>query len=134
MSRLVEGRPSFGREAIAKPDNYLDRVAKYVPSEVVAAYVFCQGIILSATSPEERRIAFIVVVVGLAVLTPLYIRKLAVPGLPWRTQAVISTISFFVWVYALGEAPKSFGLDNPLFGSIILVLYTAGIGLVQPEK
>jgi hypothetical protein len=42
MSRLLNTRPEGEtvKAAEGKYDNYLDRVAKYMPAEIVAAYIF----------------------------------------------------------------------------------------------
>lgn len=117
-------------------DNYFDRVAKYVPAEIVGAYVAGQGVIVasSGAGTSTRKWAFGVLAVVLAVLTPLYLRQLAGVGTPWGMQAAVATVSFLIWVYALGLLPIEFGVYNALAGSLVLILFSVASGLLQPRE
>ena len=64
-------------------------------------------------------------------------RKLAVGGtMPSRiaiTQAIISTGAFAVWVFALG-GPFQHVPGQPVYGSLLLILYTLVVALIDPKE
>jgi hypothetical protein len=97
---------------------------KYIPAEIVAGYVFLEGILKSAVGVSP--IAGWLVFVALWIITPLYTwRTTKFPGLNIAyTQIVIATVSFPVWVFALGGPFAGLGWYNSVYGSILLVLYT----------
>jgi hypothetical protein len=142
MGRLVEpsdAERSSGRSplrSIADAGNdYAARVAKYVPAEIVAAYLSLLGIL--NTVPREDPIRVIVAwgaLVLCLVLTPVYFRLLARAGQPCVVQMVVSTAAFVVWAYALGGAFEMVGYHKPWLGSILLVCFTLISGLVRPAQ
>lgn len=114
------------RAAGAQPglDDYASKLLKYIPAEIVAGFVAIDGIIKSVTDVPAA-VGWIVFLV-LLVLTPFYIwrvtteadKSLAV------AQIAVSTIAFFVWVFAVGGPFSSLGWYMPLYGAVLLVLYT----------
>jgi hypothetical protein len=106
--------------AIRREDNsFLKALLKLIPSEVVAVYVFLQGVL------PERFVPHLVVALLLVAMTPLYL-YLAM-GVRSRMQLVVSTFSMVVWIYALGQGPVRFlsaPLYEPWYGSAALALWT----------
>jgi hypothetical protein len=106
--------------AIRREDNsFLKALLKLIPSEVVAVYVFLQGVL------PERFVPHLVVALLLVAMTPLYL-YLAM-GVRSRVQLVVSTFSMVVWIYALGQGPVRFlsaPLYEPWYGSAALALWT----------
>jgi hypothetical protein len=109
---------------VVQPDDYISKVAKLIPSEIVAAFVTINGILKASVgvSPLAGWLVFVV----LWIVTPLYY---------WRTttlsdaktayaQIAIATVSFPVWVFALGGPFAGLGWYNSVYGSIVLVLFT----------
>ncbi len=103
-------------------DNYADRLFKYIPSEVVAGYVFVLGVIARNSEPLHTGPLQWVMFSVFCVLTPLYL---------WRIQKVrklqqhiISLLSFAVWVFALGGPFTLYSWYNPLYGEILLPVFT----------
>ncbi len=47
-------------------------------------------------------------------------------------QTTISAIAFIVWVFALGEPFNSLNFYNPIYGSILLIIYNLTIPLINP--
>ena len=84
------------------PDNQVERVIKYVPTEIISGYLALSG--LATALPENLAykpiLAWGLVVIGL-IFTPLYLMKSKPQGKQWW-QIPISTAAFFFWAYALG--------------------------------
>ena len=106
--------------AIRREDNsFLKALLKLIPSEVVAVFIFLQGVLPEAFVPH------LVVSVILVIITPLYLRFAM--GVRSRSQLVLSTISMAVWIYALGQGPVRFlsaPYHEPWYGSVALALWT----------
>lgn len=136
MTRLVIPKRTGGathrdvRRYEAEGDGYYDRVAKYIPAEVVAGYVSLDSIAKSqaASLPMVRSpapdavagapaavtdaapslIASFTTLPGIVfficlVLAPLYVWHMARrAGIhAWKMQALIATAAFVVWAYAI---------------------------------
>jgi hypothetical protein len=104
--------PGLGGEGAVSPgDNYLERIAKYVPGEVLAFFIFINVILEQAvkTGGKTAMMAGVPVttvaqgalVVGL-ILTPFFIWYVREEGDAWLTNAFVSTLAFPFWAYALG--------------------------------
>lgn len=106
--------------AIRREDNsFLTAVLKLIPSEVVAVYLFLQGVL------PDRLVPHLVVAGVLVLLTPLYLRFAM--GVSSAAQLVVSTLSTVIWIYALGQGPVRFlhaPLYEPWYGSAALAIWT----------
>ena len=106
--------------AIRREDNsFLKALLKLIPSEVVAVFIFVQGVLPPALVPH-------LVVSGiLVIMTPLYLRFAM--GVRSPSQLLVSTVSMAVWVYALGQGPVRFlpsPYYEPWYGSLVIALWT----------
>ena len=146
MGRLVESRraPELGMAGTTRDptgprgpagENYATRVAKYIPGEVLAAYVAMQSFAAGITAAPRTlaAVAWAVFAIGLA-CTPLYLARQARPGQPVRLHLSLSTIAFCVWAYALGGPFAVAGWHVPAIGSIALVAFTLVAGLFEPVE
>lgn len=135
MSRLVQpvvryvGTPTRAPDRAPEPasaavDEYSDRVAKYIPGEVVGGYVSLDGILSTPPHPELAGVAKMQLVhadvtalsafmnlqtgvfVFCLILAPLYVWHLArrAGNQVWKAQAFISMLAFGVWAYAIKGA------------------------------
>jgi hypothetical protein len=105
--------------AIEAENSFLQVLLKLIPSEVIAVFVFVQGIL------PERFWPHLVVAVVLVGLTPLYLSRAA--GVKSRTQLVLSTLSMVVWIYAMGVGPLRFVKPpyyEPWQGAVVLAVWT----------
>lgn len=115
-------------------DGYLDRVIKYIPADIVAGWLFLDGVIRSG---DESRTGLLWVV--FAVLIPLTaiwtLRRTAEPGKPtaW-TQAAVATVAFVVWVFAIGGPFTGSDWYDSIYGAVAIVLFTLAIGAVTPRE
>jgi hypothetical protein len=150
VSRFVEPRRrgAEGEEPGAGDtgDGYAARVAKYVPSEIVAAYVAILAVLDPAAAgaagagAAKVHTLCLVAFVALLVATPLYLAVLGRRsarkgrgGVP-AVQLVVSSLAFVVWAYALRGLTCAFPAV-PFDGQVAfvaLVLFTVASGLVTP--
>ena len=125
--------------AVAPSDNYLVRIAKYVPGEVLAFFIFINAILEQAvkTGGSSAVMAGVPVVGQGAlllgfVLTPLFIWYVREEGDAWFTNAVVSTIAFPFWAYVLGAVAFDDHWDGNL-AAILLATLTVMSGLISPR-
>ena len=124
------------RRLVEADDTYLDRVAKYVPIEVVAAYLAINRLFL-VTDPNRGPFVTLEVAFGLCWLaTPLYVWRLAQVSPPkrWKAHAVVSSIAFPIWGFAIGGLLFKDWADQPTLPSVLLILFSLFAGLIPPEK
>ncbi len=122
-----------GQEVII--DGYFDKLLKYIPTEIVGGWVAITGLIKSASNIPTNTILWILLVIFTG-LTAIYILKQTFePKKPLAIkQTSISTIAFIVWVFALGEPFDSLSFYNPIYGSVLLILYNLTIPLINPVE
>jgi hypothetical protein len=133
MARLVE--PKLVADAPTSPSSaaadYLERVAKYIPGEILAAYVALNGFVAVA-SPGRRVWLYALSFVVCLVFTPLYLWKMAVPGKPKALHLFIATAAFALWAYSLGGLFTELKIHDPVIASILLVIFSIMSGFAQP--
>jgi hypothetical protein len=119
--------------SVKESDPYLNSLLKYIPTEIVGAYLVIQGFILAARPDEKlQSLAILITSVALFVITPFYLWRLQ--GVTAVGQIIISTISFAIWVYTLGGPFETWKIYYPLIGSILLVIWTLIIPIVLKQK
>jgi hypothetical protein len=141
MGRLVQARPRGTKPRFVRGsanDSYLERVAKYVPAEVIAAYVVIVGL-TGHVGLSGRFAASLTVFLCCLVLTPAYLWRMGHPGETKVVHMLVSSIAFAIWAYAVGGAGGIFGPDgwnvyDASWASIALTLFTLASGLVEPVK
>jgi hypothetical protein len=139
MSRTIITRHDIdalrsAREAVpaGTPDGYSTRVLKYIPAEVVAVYIGIQGAI-NAADPAGANAVLLWLTCGiLLVLTPVYLWR--VTHVTKALQLVISTIAFAVWVFSLGGPFAYFPWYQPVYGAVLLPLFTFAMGIIIPKS
>jgi len=113
---------------VKSADDYMSRVLKHIPSEIVMAYIAIDGVLRSSYNPNvwsDRQMLEKLLWGTLAILTfltPLWLWR--VMGVRRLIQLLISTISVPVWLFALGGPFKLQAWYEPAFGAIVLPLYT----------
>ena len=122
-------------------DNYLERIAKYVPAEVIAFTIFVNAIleqVLRSSGPTATMaglpvstVALGALVVGL-ILTPLFVWYVREEGDAWLVNAFVSTLAFPFWAYALGAVAFNKYWDGNL-AAILLATFTVVSGLISPR-
>lgn len=141
MHRLVKARtPSTQRRVMRGEDRdtYLERIAKYVPSEILAAYIFLLGI-TAGTSSVNRFWIVLGVSVFCFALTPFYLSRMADRNEPKGLHLVIGTAAFAVWAYAIGGAQGGFIINDfnaydSIIASVLVVGFSLLSGLFEPVR
>ena len=105
--------------SIEEQNTFLQVLLKLIPSEVIAVFIFIQGVMPHSLAPH------LVIALLLVCMTPVYLYWAG--GVRSRPQLVISTLSLVVWVYAMGVGPFRFVRPpwyEPWHGSVALALWT----------
>jgi len=116
-------------------DNYLDLVVKYIPTEIVGAYVALENIV----EPQDKYWMSLAILVICFLFTPLYLFRRYREGIADGTSTtaqrnqhtLVSTAMFLVWAYAVNGS--GFGtLRDPAVASALLVIASLAAGLLEP--
>jgi len=112
--------PKPGELAPLPEDKYKDRLLKYIPAEVVTLYLTLTTLIGTA-SGRPWWLGWLIVAVGI-VATWYYLRyPLEVKD---GKQLMISCVAFVVWAFALGGPFKDLSWYDPVYGGLLLTIYT----------
>ena len=131
-------------------DNYAERIAKYVPAEVIAFFVTadslfpdpndtipsaCGSIINMHCFISNPNIlpAIVVFVIGL-VATPLYVWRMRDDGEPWGIHAIMATIAFVVWAYGMHAHIFVGTLYSAAWRTFFILLFSLASGFIVPTK
>ena len=143
MARLVSPEPAGAPRGGTAPaqsaaaKGWLERVAKYVPSEVVATYLALLGFLPGVPENIQSGMAIGAFVVCW-ILTPVYLNAMAHTDQPKMKHIGVSSMAFPIWAYAVGGQNGVFGPEvlnwyNVAVASMILVVFSAISGLVVPK-
>ena len=114
----------------ADTDDYISRLIKYIPTEIVTLYLLVDGILKSFTSsPLVNWIIFFL----LLALTPFYIWRMTretSKTTAWD-QIIVSFVSFTLWVYVIGGPFASLSWYAPQYGSIFMAIFTVFVPLIR---
>lgn len=119
-----------GTTDIAITDDYKDRLLKYIPAEVVAAYLAVQGIVPSIADAEASDAILLIAFLFLLIATPFYLRRVA--NITKKVQLSISTASFFVWVMSVGGPFTQIQGYDVAIGAVVLILFTFSVPIIEP--
>lgn len=112
------------------PDTYFDKVVKYVPSDIVGAWVAATGVINSAAGIPTVPLLWICFIAGIGFTAWWKYRQTAL-----RKQMWISTGAFVVWVFAVPGGPFThLAWYHPVYGSLLLIAYTLATARVDADR
>jgi hypothetical protein len=134
MTRRIETVSYQSTDGQEKPaDGYPDRVVKYVPADVVAAWIAATNVLKTANVPRQNVLwaCFAFGVVATAAWTWRQTKKTGAPAL--ITQIFVSTLAFCVWVFGLGEPFASLSWYDSVYGSLALIAFTLISGAIVPK-
>ena len=128
---------TFGLQATGggSVDGFFDKIIKYIPSDIVAAWTAAIGIIFSGdVTSQDKTALWVSFFVGLLLTAGWIWYQTNQPGQPIAIRHIIaSTISFAVWAFALPKGPASaLGLPGR-YGSLILIGWTLVLGIIPPD-
>ena len=105
--------------SIEQENSFVQVLLKLIPSEVIAVFIFIQGVMPPALMPH------LVVTLLLVAITPIYLSQAT--GVRSAAQLAVSTMSLVVWVYAMGVGPLRFVHSpyyEPWHGAVALAVWT----------
>lgn len=116
--------------------SYFEKLLLLIPADMVAGYLALDGI-LKQNLADITPIIYWAVFIAMLALTPLYIWFR--PGenslkqvCSLRYRAVSGTISFAVWVFALGGPfAVTFLWYKPVYGSLLLIVTTLALPVFE---
>jgi len=121
-------------------DNYLERMVKYVPAEIIGGSMLINAILLQALKLGGQgatmagfpviTIAQGALILGI-ILTPLFCWYVRTEGDAWFINALVSTVAFPFWAYLMGAVAFAKYQDGNL-AAILVLTFTAVSGLVSP--
>ena len=122
-------------------DNYLERMAKYVPAEIIAGFMLVNSILdqaVRAGGPKAAMAGFAVTTIAqgalvlACILTPLFCWYVREQGDAWIVNAIVSTIAFPFWAYLVGAVAFANYHDGNL-AAILVLTFTVVSGLISPR-
>mgnify|MGYP005842852785 CR=1 FL=1 len=112
-------------------DSYFDRLAKYVPVEIIGAYLLIEGLVKELTEGAAEGWALLVLLLlGLAATWLFAQRVLHVVR---TTQRVMSVLAFAVWVFATGGWFATLSFWAPGWGTVAVIAFGVAVRIVQLE-
>ena len=119
---------------VSSNDDYLTRVLKHIPSEIVMAYVSIEGVLRTTYAHKPKTLENALWILGgvLFFLTPIWLKRVMHVRKP--TQLVLSTFSFPVWLFAIGGPFTTLSWYEPALGALALPLYTLIIPLITGKR
>jgi len=137
--RILTGRaPSMmaGSSGASGVDDYLGRLVKYIPAEIVGFYLTAAGIIPQGPNKEPNYTAlWIVFALGL-VLVPVYFWFATTRGgtPPLWSQVILATVAYPVWVFAIGGPFASLDWYKSWIASLVLLFVTVVFAMYKPPQ
>lgn len=116
-----------------KEDDLATQILKYIPAEIVAAFIAIDSIFRSVTATPPMYVQWIVFIV-LVIATPLYLWRVTYDENlnTAKGQMVVGIIAFIVWVYTIGGPFTSFDWYNAqsYWGSIGIAICTVAFPII----
>jgi hypothetical protein len=133
------GRAAPAPDKIAG-DNYLERMVKYVPAEILGFSMVVNAILEQAVTAggatatmagfPVSSVATFALIAG-CILTPVFCWYVREDGDAWVVNAVVSTLAFPFWAYLMGAVAFANIHDGSL-AVILIMTFSAVSGLVAP--
>jgi hypothetical protein len=127
---VAAGAPTGpGGVPIPTEDDYLTKLVKYVPIEVLGAYLFIQGTISSNVTDKGDLAAWLgYVLIGFGVLTALYTWRVLSVVRP--VQIGVGVVGFGVYVFAIGGWFATTTWYHAWYAAIALPLFALFVAII----
>jgi hypothetical protein len=126
------GLPAAGATPAKEGDDYLDRLVKYIPSEIIALYLGVTNV-----APADHWRALWIITILSVVCVPIYMYYATLSaGKPLWSQVLISSIAFPIWVFAIGGPFRYFHNwypQNRWIAAVIISFSTFLLGVYKPK-
>jgi hypothetical protein len=116
-------------------DDFLGRLVKYIPAEIVGLYVASRGVI-----PREASASPYWAVAALSwIFVPIYMwfATSRQGQSPLKVQILLATLAFPIWVFAIGGLPVEdlhWYQGHQYVASIVLMFATVAFGRIAPSE
>ncbi|MBO9998017.1 MAG: hypothetical protein J7641_03250 [Cyanobacteria bacterium SID2] len=136
MGRRIVTRQLQAGKPNPPVDRYADRLLKYIPADVVAFWLAVNGSIQSAGDDVPKStLLWILFIFGVFLtLGWTFKQTQEAKKKPAWTQIGISCVAFVVWVFAIGGPFAELSFYTPLYGSLLLLVYTSTVALITPPE
>ncbi len=118
-------------------DSYFEKLIKYIPADILAAYVAITGITASVNPPQWLGWGVFGVLLA---LTPLYVCYVKTEPKGFASSKtfhwVTACLAFSSWVFAMGGPmlTDTFAWYQPYLGSVVLILTTLIIRICPTNR
>jgi hypothetical protein len=126
--------PASAPQAAAAPggateDDYITKLLKYIPVEILGAYLFMQTVVNSnVTTSHAHAVWLLCLLIGAGILTFAYDRW--VLSILRLTQLLMSVLAFAVYVFAMGGWFATTGWYHQWYASIAVPTFVVLIGII----
>jgi hypothetical protein len=122
------GTTSATKAAVS--DDYITKLIKYIPTEIVTLFLFIDGILKSFHSSTAVGWSLFFLLLA---FTPVYMWRMTVLQAkpPAWDQIIVSFFSFALWVYVIGGPFADLSWYAPQYGSILVALFTVAVPLFK---
>lgn len=135
MGRRIVTKEKQKAGAAPSVDTYFDKLIKYIPADIVAAWTAVTGLIAGMAQNTQSTLLWITFVVGALLAAAWTWRQTSESNKPpATTQIIISTVAFIIWVFALGGPFETLSWYSPTYGSLLLIGFTLTVPLVDPQE
>ncbi len=115
-------------------DSYFEKLVKYIPADILAAYVAITGITASNDPPPWLTCGVFGVLLALTPLYVCYVKTQPKGFVSSKTfHWVTACLAFSAWVFALGGPFATFVWYKPYLGSVVLILTTLIIPVLEGQ-
>ena len=115
-------------------DSYFEKLVKYIPADILAAYVAITGITASNDPPLWLTWGVFGVLLALTPLYVCYVKTAPKGFVSSKTfHWVTACLAFSAWVFALGGPFATFVWYKPYLGSVVLILTTLIIPVLEGQ-
>jgi hypothetical protein len=122
-------RTAGGRELTA--DDYWTRVLKYVPVEIVSAYLLLKNMLEGAYVPGSfARLVSLEVLFTLGLLGTWAYAKLRLQ-IVRNTQIAVTVVGYCAWAFAAGSFLAEFGWYSPWMATASIVIFGVVVQIVK---
>jgi hypothetical protein len=126
---VPEAAAAPGGVVVPTEDDYITKLLKYIPIEILGAYLFMQTVVdTNVTTSHAHAIWLLCLLIGAGVLTVAYDRW--VLSILRATQLLMSVLAFAVYVFAMGGWFATTGWYHQWYGSIAVPTFVVLVGII----
>ena len=106
---------------VLKADTYFDRLSKYVPTEIIGAYLILEGLLKELLEDRFLSLGLLILFLFGSLATWFFARR--VLKVIRMSQLAVSTFGFLVWVFATGGWFATLPFWAPGWGTVSVIVF-----------